>query len=164
MLTKQELENIKPGDRITYSDYNLSTSAYEDVEGTVVETRVRCGKQGDVMEDYLILDDGTEVDYTNVSRVIGHKQNNERAIKSTIGRFKLTEVHEDTLTYSMADEEDIPFVLTQFIVELSDGTYTTPERQEITFYPKSDVEVSNIPFEGTEEEEVKQMIKDYRGE
>ena len=105
MLTKQELENIKPGDRITYSDYNLSTSAYEDVEGTVVETRVRCGEQGDVMEDYLILDDGTEVDYTNVSKVVGHKQNNERAIKSTIGRFKLTEIHEDTYTYSMADED-----------------------------------------------------------
>lgn len=89
---------------------------------------------------------------------------NDNAIKSTIGRFRLTEVHEDTLTYSMADEEDNPFILTQFIVELSDGTYTTPERQEIFFYPKSDVEVSDIPFEGTEEEEVKQMIKDYRGE
>ena len=89
---------------------------------------------------------------------------NDNAIKNTIGRFRLTEVHEDTLTYSMTDEKDNPFVLTQFIVELSDGTYTTPERQEITFYPKSDVEVSDIPFEGTEEEEVKQMIKDYRGE
>lgn len=88
---------------------------------------------------------------------------NDSAIKSTIGRFKLTEIHEDAYTYSMTDEDDNPFVLTQFIVELSDGTYTIPERQEITFYPKSDVEVSEIPFEGTEEEEVKQMIRDYRG-
>ena len=89
---------------------------------------------------------------------------NRSAIKNVIGRFKLTEVHEETLTYSMADEKDNPFVLTQFMVELSDGTYTTPERQEITFYPKNDVEISDIPFEGTEEEQIKQMIKDYRGE
>ena len=89
---------------------------------------------------------------------------NRSAIKNVIGRFKLTEIHEETLTYSMTDEEDDPFLLTQFIVELSDGTYTPPERQEITFYPKSDIEVSDIPFEGTEEEEVKQMIKDYQGE
>lgn len=89
---------------------------------------------------------------------------NNRAIKNTIGRFSLTEVHEETLTYSISDEKDDPFVLTQFIVELSDGTYTKPERQEITFYPNNDVEVSNIPFEGTEEEEIKQMIKNYRGD
>ena len=89
---------------------------------------------------------------------------NRSAIKNVIGRFKLTEIHEDTLTYSMEDEEGDPFLLTQFIVELSDGTYTTPERQEITFYPNLDVEVSELPFEGTEEEEIKQMIKDYRGE
>lgn len=89
---------------------------------------------------------------------------NRSAIRNTIGRFKLTEIHEDTLTYSMADEYGNPFLLTQFIVELSDGTYTTPERQEITFYPKSDVIVSELPFEGTEEEEIKQMIKDCRGE
>ena len=89
---------------------------------------------------------------------------NTKAIKNIIGRFKLTEVHEDTLTYSLANEKDNPFVLTQFIVELSHDSYTTPERQEITFYPNSDVEVSEIPFEGTEEEQIKQMIKDYRGE
>lgn len=89
---------------------------------------------------------------------------NRSVIKNAIGRFKLTEIHEETLTYSMADEEDDPFVLTQFIVELSDGTYTTPERQEINFYPKSDVIVSELPFEGTEEKEIKQMINDYRGE
>ena len=74
MLTKQELENIKPGDRIVYSDYDLSIASYVYVEGTVAETRVRCGEQGDVMEDYLILEDGTEVDYINVGWVI----NNER--------------------------------------------------------------------------------------
>lgn len=89
---------------------------------------------------------------------------NRSAIKNVIGRFKLTEIHEDTLAYSMAAEDDNPFVLAQFIVELSDGTYTTPERQEIVFYPNFDVEVSELPFEGTEEEDVKQMIKDYRGE
>lgn len=89
---------------------------------------------------------------------------NRSAIKNTIGRFKLTEIHEETLTYSMADEEDDPFLLTQFIVELSDGTYIPPERQHITSYPNFDVEFSELPFEGTEEEEVKQMIKDYRGE
>ena len=89
---------------------------------------------------------------------------NNKAIKNIIGRFKLTEIHEDTLTYSMTDEIGDPFLLTQFIVELSDGTYTPPERQEIVFYPNFDVEVSELPFEGTEEEEVKQMIKDYRGE
>ena len=85
-------------------------------------------------------------------------------IKNTIGRFRLTEVHEQTLTYSMEDEKDDPFLLTQFRVELSDGTYTNIERQEIVFFPNFDVEVSAIPFEGTEEEEIKQMIKDYRGE
>ena len=89
---------------------------------------------------------------------------NRSAIKNTIGRFKLTEIHDETLTYSMTDEIGDPFVSTQFIVELSDGTYTPPERQEITFYPKSDIEVSELPFEGTEEEEIKQMINDYRGE
>lgn len=89
---------------------------------------------------------------------------NRSAIKNTIGRFKLTEIHEETLTYSMEDEKNDPFVLTQFIVKLSDGTYTTPERQEIIVFPNFDVEVSDIPFEGTEEEEIKQMIKDYRGE
>lgn len=82
-------------------------------------------------------------------------------IKNIIGRFKLTEIHENTLTYSKADEKEDPFVLTQFTVELSDGTYTKPERQEITFYPTSEVEVSEIPFEGNEEKEIKQMIKDY---
>lgn len=89
---------------------------------------------------------------------------NRSVIKNTIGRFKLTEIHEDTLTYSMTDEYGDPFLLTQFRVELSDGTYTTPERQEIVFYPNFDVEVSELPFGGTEEEEVKQMINDYRGE
>lgn len=89
---------------------------------------------------------------------------NRSAIKNTIGRFKLTEIHEDTLTYSMEAEIGDPFLLTQFIVELSDGTYTPPERQEIVFSPNFDVEVSELPFEGTEEEEVKQMIKDCRGE
>ena len=89
---------------------------------------------------------------------------NRSAIKNVIGRFKLTEIHEDTLTYSMADEYGDPFLLTQFIVELSDGTYTHPEKQEIVFSPNFDVEVSELPFEGTEEEEIKQMINDYRGE
>ena len=88
---------------------------------------------------------------------------NRSAIKNTIGRFKLTEIHEET-TYSIEDEKDDPFLLTQFRVELSDGTYTSPERQEIVFFPNFDVEVSDITFEGTEEEEVKQMINDYRGE
>lgn len=74
MLSRQELENIKPGDRITYSEYDLSISSYVYIKGTVVETRVRCGEQGDVMEDYLILDDGTEVDYVNVGSVINNEQ------------------------------------------------------------------------------------------
>jgi len=82
-------------------------------------------------------------------------------IKNRIGRFKLTEIHENTLTYSIATEKDDPFVLTQFIVELLDGTYTIPERQEITFYPQHDIEISEIPFEGNEEKEIKQMINDY---
>ncbi len=70
-------------------------------------------------------------------------------IKNRIGRFRLTEIHEDTYTYSMADEDDNPFVLTQFIVDLEDNTYTPIERQELTFLNK-DVEISNLPF--TEEE------------
>ena len=74
MLSRQELESIKVGDRITYSDYDLSISSYVYVKGTVAETRVRCGEQGDVMEDYLILDDGTEVDYVNVGLVINNEQ------------------------------------------------------------------------------------------
>jgi len=72
MLSKQVLENIKVGDRIIYSDYDLKLATYVDVEGVVAETRVRCGEQGDVMEDYLILKDGTEVDYINVERVINN--------------------------------------------------------------------------------------------
>ena len=71
-------------------------------------------------------------------------------IKNRIGRFKLTEIHEDIYTYSMADEDNNPFVLTQFMIDLEDNTYTPIERQEITFYPKSKVEISNLPF--TEEE------------
>ena len=74
-------------------------------------------------------------------------------IKNRIGRFKLTEIHKDTYTYSMEDEKDDPFVLTQFMIDLEDNTYTTIERQEIFFYPKNkadDVEISNLPF--TEEE------------
>jgi hypothetical protein len=71
-------------------------------------------------------------------------------ISNKIGRFRLTEIHEDTYTYSMADEDGNPFVLTQFIIDLEDNTYTPIERQEITFYPKSDVEISSLPF--TEEE------------
>jgi hypothetical protein len=70
-------------------------------------------------------------------------------IKNKIGRFRLTEIHEDTYTYSMADEDDNPFVLTQFIIDLEDNTYTPIERQELTFLNK-DVEISNLPF--TEEE------------
>ena len=41
---------------------------------------------------------------------------NRSATKNTIGRFRLTEIHEDTLTYSMADEYGDPFLLTQFRV------------------------------------------------
>lgn len=70
-------------------------------------------------------------------------------IKNRIGRFRLTEIHEDTYTYSMADEDDNPFVLTQFIIDLEDNTYTPIERQELTFLNK-DVEISNLSF--TEEE------------
>lgn len=70
-------------------------------------------------------------------------------IKNRIGRFRLTEIHEDTYTYSMADEDDNPFVLTQFMIDLEDNTYTPIERQELTFLNK-DVEISNLPF--TEEE------------
>ena len=74
-------------------------------------------------------------------------------IKNRIGRFKLTEIHKDTYTYSMEDEKDDPFVLTQFMIDLEDNTYTPIERQEIFFYPKNDkddVKISNLPF--TEEE------------
>lgn len=88
---------------------------------------------------------------------------NSEAIKNIIGRFRLKEKHEDTLTYFILDENN-PIVRIQFMVELSDGTYTTPERREITFYPKRGVDVSAFPFEGTEEEEVKQMIKDCLSE
>lgn len=74
-------------------------------------------------------------------------------IKNRIGRFRLTEIHEDTYTYSMADEDDNPFVLTQFMIDLEDNTYTSIERQE--FIAKfiamdKDIEISNLPF--TEEE------------
>ena len=74
MLSRKELENIKVGDRICYSDYDLKLATYVDVEGTAIETRVRCGEQGDVMEDYLILEDGTEVDYINVNGVIKNER------------------------------------------------------------------------------------------
>ena len=78
MLSRQELENIKVGDRITYSEYDLSISSYVYAKGTVVETRVRCGEKGDVMEDYLILEDGTEVDYDEVIKVTHSAQKNDR--------------------------------------------------------------------------------------
>ena len=74
MLSRQELESIKIGNRITYYTYDLSISSYVYAKGTVVETRVRCGEQGDVMEDYLILDDGTEVEYINIGWVINNEQ------------------------------------------------------------------------------------------
>jgi len=70
-------------------------------------------------------------------------------IKNKIGRFKLTEIHEDTYTYSMADEDGDPFVLTQFMIDLDNNTYTPIERQELIAMDK-DVEISNLPF--TEEE------------
>ena len=70
-------------------------------------------------------------------------------IKNRIGRFRLTEIHEDTYTYSMADEDDNPFVLTQFMIDLEDNTYTPIERQEFVTMDK-DIEISNLPF--TEEE------------
>ncbi len=79
MLSRQELESIKVGDRITYQDYNLSTSSYEEVEETVIETRVRCGEQGDVMEDYLILESETEVDYDEVIKVTHSAQKNDNS-------------------------------------------------------------------------------------
>lgn len=75
MLSRKELlEDIKVGDRICYSDYDLNISSYVIVEGMVAETRVRCGEQGDIMEDYLILEDGTEVDYANVGWVIKNER------------------------------------------------------------------------------------------
>ena len=70
-------------------------------------------------------------------------------IKNRIGRFELTEIHEDTYTYSMADEADNPFILTQFTIDLEDNTYTSIERQEFVAMDK-DIEISNLPF--TEEE------------
>jgi len=72
-----------------------------------------------------------------------------KVIKNRIGRFKLTEIHEDTYTYSMADEAEDPFVLTQFMIDLEDNTYTLIERQELAFLDNG-VEISNLPF--TEEE------------
>ena len=72
MLTKEELENIKVGDTIEYEDYEYTEHSIVRilVQGKVRETRVRCGELGDVFEDYVILEDSNEVDYTDIKRVV----------------------------------------------------------------------------------------------
>lgn len=72
MLTKEELENIKVGDIIEFEDYEYTEHTIKSIltQGKVRETRVRCGELGDVLEDYVILEDSNEVDYTDIKRVI----------------------------------------------------------------------------------------------
>lgn len=64
MLSKEELEAIKVGDFVKYEDKFLNKS--DIIIARVKETRVRCGEQGDVFEDYLITANDKELDYKDV--------------------------------------------------------------------------------------------------
>lgn len=67
-MTREELEAIKLGDVIvTPGDW---LSDYKDEYHKVKETRVRCGEQGDVLDDYLITEDGEEINYTRIKAVV----------------------------------------------------------------------------------------------
>ena len=73
MLTKEELENIKVGDIVVFEDSEpLGFGKYRtfDVQGKVMYTRARSGEQGDVFEDYVILENWDEVDYKDIKGVI----------------------------------------------------------------------------------------------
>lgn len=74
-LTREELEAIKPGDRIKYRtdflDFRLTGVEY--IIAIVDETRVRCGANGDVFEDYVITVDKDEVDYEDILEVNPHE-------------------------------------------------------------------------------------------
>ena len=72
MLSREELENIKVGDKIKFDAGWLAYMCTGDsirIE-TVVETRVRCGEEGNVFEDYMITDENSEVGYEEVLEVI----------------------------------------------------------------------------------------------
>ena len=64
MLSKEELEAIKVGDFVKYEDKFLNES--DIIIARVKETRVRCGEQGNVFEDYLITANDKELDYKDV--------------------------------------------------------------------------------------------------
>lgn len=64
MLLKEELEAIKVGNFVKYEDKFLNES--DIIIARVKETRVRCGEQGDVFEDYLITVNDKELDYKDV--------------------------------------------------------------------------------------------------
>ena len=72
MLTKKELETIKVGDTIKYNASWLDVHFGSEpiVSATVAEIRVRCGSAGNVFEDYMIMTNGDEIDYSNVLEVI----------------------------------------------------------------------------------------------
>lgn len=73
MLTKEELENIKVGDIVVFEDTELlgfGKFRTFDVQKKVMETRVRSGLNGDIFEDYVILENWDEVDYKDIKGVI----------------------------------------------------------------------------------------------
>jgi len=72
MLTKKELEAIKVGDTIKYSAGWLDVHFGSEpiVSATVAEIRVRCGFTGNVFEDYMIMTNGDEINYSDVLEAI----------------------------------------------------------------------------------------------
>ena len=72
MLSREELENIKVGDKINFeaSWVDRMLCGLSVITATVAQTRVRCGEQGDVFDDYVITEDGEEIDYERIIEVI----------------------------------------------------------------------------------------------
>ena len=73
MLTKEELENIKVGDIVVFDEWQPNKNnkfAMVETSGEVMITRTRCGEQGDIFEDYVVLTDHNEVNYKDIKGVI----------------------------------------------------------------------------------------------
>ena len=110
MLSKEELEAIKVGDFVKYEDKFLNKS--DIIIARVKETRVRCGEQGDVFEDYLITANDKELDYKDVLQHITPdklefflEQNGKYTphIFETIKRVQEYKVTDQTLLDALSD-------------------------------------------------------------
>ncbi len=110
MLSKEELEAIKVGDFVKYEDKFLNKS--DIIIARVKETRVRCGEQGNVFEDYLITANDKELDYKDVLQHITHdtlefflEQNGKYTphIFETIKRDQEYKITDQTLFDTLSD-------------------------------------------------------------